>query len=126
MFSMILQKFHIFRNILQAQPKLLLDATISGSLMFKSAEDAISIIDLMALNEHQVNYNTGASQLKVGTLELGTNDAIFAHNKLLTQTMEELTKQLSNLPQNFCELCTGDQLTGFCPLAGEEVNYMEN
>lgn len=35
---------------------------------------------------------------KDGIIELGTNDAILAQNKLLTQTVEELAKQLSKLP----------------------------
>lgn len=69
--------------------------------MSKSVEDAISIIDQMTLNDHQVHYNRGASQQKAGILELWTNDVILAQNKLLTQTVEELTKQLSTLPQQF-------------------------
>lgn len=54
----------IFRNDLQPQLKLLLDATASGSLMSKSAKDAIIIIDRMTLNDHQVQYNRGPSQKK--------------------------------------------------------------
>lgn len=49
-----LTQIHIFRNGLQPQPKLLLDATTSGSLLAKSAEEAISIINRMALTNHQV------------------------------------------------------------------------
>lgn len=45
-------QLHILRNGLQAQIKLLLDETTSGSLMSKSTEDAISIIDHMALIDH--------------------------------------------------------------------------
>lgn len=74
-------------------------------------------------------------------LELGMNDAILAQNKLLTQIVEELTKQLSKLPQQlkemhslagapqqiaFCELCTRDHQTGVFPPINEEVNYMGN
>lgn len=62
----------------------MIDATIYGSLMSKSVEDAIFIIGRMALNDHQVHYNRGASQQKVGILKLGTNDAILAKNKLVT------------------------------------------
>lgn len=53
----------------------------------------------MTLNNHQVQYNRRSSQRKAGIIVLGTNDAILAQNKLLTQTMEELTKKLSKLPQ---------------------------
>ncbi|XP_058725956.1 uncharacterized protein LOC131597266 [Vicia villosa] len=125
-----MSQIHIFHNGLLPQPKLLLDATAGGSLIAKSAAEAISIIDRMALTDHQVQHNRGTVQKKPGVLELGTNDAILAQNKLLTQTVEELTKQLSKLPQQlkdvhgssnasqqvaFCELCTGDHPTGFCP-----------
>ena len=83
----------------------------------------------MTLTDHQVQYNRGTAQKKPGMLELGMNNAILAQNKLLTQTVEELTKQLSRLPQPlkemhgsvgapqqiaFCELCPGDHRTGFC------------
>lgn len=59
--------------------------------MSKSAEDAITIIDQMALNGHLVHYNRGLSQQKAGFLELRINYAILAHNKWITQTVEELT-----------------------------------
>lgn len=95
----------------------------------------------MTLNNYQVHYNIGSSQRKAGIMELGTNDEMLAQNKLLMQTMEELTKKLSKLPQqqkviqeapskpqhiSFCELCTGGHLTGFCPPSNEEVNYLGN
>ncbi|MCI08202.1 hypothetical protein A2U01_0029277, partial [Trifolium medium] len=66
---------------------------------------------------------------------------LLAQNKLLTQALEELTKQLSKLPQQlkemhevpskhkqvaYCELCNGDHSTGYCPSSNEEVNYMGN
>ncbi|XP_058726128.1 uncharacterized protein LOC131597447 [Vicia villosa] len=132
-----MSQIHIFRNGLLPQPKLLLDATAGGSLIAKSAEEAIAIIDRMALTDHQVQHNRGTVQKKAGILELGTNDAILAQNKLLTQTVEELIKQLSKLPQQLkemhgssstsqqvalCELCTGDHPTGFCPPINEEKN----
>ena len=74
-------------------------------------------------------------------MDLGTNDAILAQNKLLSQQVEELTKQMARLPQQLkelqdiphkpkqvasCELCSGDHQTGFCPTESEEANYMAN
>lgn len=72
--------------------------------MSKSVKDVIAIIDKMTINDHQVQHNRGLSQKKVGIIELGTNDAILAHNKLLTQTIEELTKQMLKLPQQLKEM----------------------
>lgn len=52
-----LTQIHIFRHGLQPQPKTLLDANAGGSLMSKSAKEAISVIDKMTLNEHQGQHN---------------------------------------------------------------------
>lgn len=73
-----LTQIHIFWNGLQPQPKLLLDATTSGSLLSKSEEDVVSIIDRMALNDHHVQYKRGTMQRKPSILELGANDVILA------------------------------------------------
>ncbi|MCI19518.1 hypothetical protein A2U01_0040674, partial [Trifolium medium] len=42
-------------------------------------------------------YNRNPSQRKPGILELDTSDVVLAQNKLLTNTVEELSKQMSNL-----------------------------
>lgn len=47
---------HIFKNGLQQQPKLLLDASAWGFLMSKSTEDAIVITGRMTLNDNQRKY----------------------------------------------------------------------
>src|SRR3954466_3842810 len=136
-----LTQIHIFRNGLQPVHKTLLDATAGGSLMPKSVEESITIIDRMALNDRQSQHDRSPSQRKPGVLELNTNDAILAQNKILSQQVELLTKQMSKLPQQMkeihgmqmtshvasCELCQGDHPTGFCPPPeGGEVNYVNN
>ncbi|CAJ2661681.1 uncharacterized protein LOC123886209 [Trifolium pratense] len=136
-----LTQIHIFRNGLLQQSKLLLDATAGGSLLSLSAADATAIIEKMALSDHQGEYSRNPSQRKPGVIELGTGDAVLAQNKLISQSLEEITKQLSKLPQQmkemqegsskpkqvaYCQLCTGDHPTGHCPPADEEVNYMGN
>ncbi|MCI32040.1 hypothetical protein A2U01_0053252, partial [Trifolium medium] len=118
-----LTQIHIFRNGLQHQPKLFLDVAAGGSLMSKSAEDAIAIIEKMALSDHQGQYNRGSSQRKAGIMELGTIYAMLAQNTFFTQTVEEFTQQLSKLSHQikemqegprkpkqvaYCELCTGN------------------
>ncbi|XP_058726287.1 uncharacterized protein LOC131597617 [Vicia villosa] len=118
-----LTQIHIFRNGLQLVHKTLLDATAGGSLMSKSTEDAIMIIDRMALNDIQTQHDRSPSQRKPGVLELNTNDAILAQNKILSQQVELLTKQMSKLQHQMkeihgmqmtshvasCELCQGYQ-----------------
>ncbi|MCI48216.1 hypothetical protein A2U01_0069459, partial [Trifolium medium] len=62
---------------------------------------------------------------------------VLAQNKLLTNTVDQLSKQMTKM-LNYqeeankakhvasCELCTGDHPTGHCPPANEEVNFMGN
>lgn len=57
-----LTQIHIFQNGLQPQPMVLLDATDGDSLLSKSAENAVFIINRMALNDHQVQYNRGTTK----------------------------------------------------------------
>jgi hypothetical protein len=134
-----LTQIHIFLNGLQSTHKTLLDATAGGSLMSKNAEEAKVIIDRMALNDRQSQHDRSPSQRKPRVLELNTNDAILAQNKLLSQQVELLTQQMSKLPQQLkeiqvsqdrhqvacCELCQGDHPTGYCPPL-EEVSYVNN
>ena len=80
---------------------------------------------------------------KKGVLDLSTLDAIIAQNKILTQQIEALTKQMSKLPQQLhavnspsiqnqalnCDFCEGDNLNGQCSYQNpseEEVQYMNN
>jgi hypothetical protein len=117
---------------------MLLDATAGGSLLSLSAADATAIIEKMALSDHQAEYNRNSAQKKQsGMIELGTSDAMLAQNKLLTNTVEELSKKMSKLisiqedqskPKQVaaCQLYNGDHPTGHCPPATEEVRYVSN
>ncbi|GAU37821.1 hypothetical protein TSUD_276390 [Trifolium subterraneum] len=126
-----LTQIHIFRNGLQQQSNLLLDATAGGSLLSLSVADATTIIEKMALSDRQGEYNRNPSQRKPGILELDTSYAVLAQNKLLTNTVEELSKQMSKLISiqegqskakqvAYCQLCTGDHPTGHCSPNDEE------
>ncbi|XP_045816664.1 uncharacterized protein LOC123909798 [Trifolium pratense] len=130
-----LTQIHIFRNGLLQDSKLLLDATAGGSLLSLSAADATTIIEKMSLSDRQSERSK--TQKKPGILELDPSDAVLAQNKLLTNTVEELSKQMSKLMTlqegsgkakqvASCELCTGDHPTGHCPPSHEEVNFMAN
>ena len=55
-------QMHIFRNGLQPQPKLLLNATAGGSLMEKTTEEAVEIIERMERNDHQVQHDRSMVQ----------------------------------------------------------------
>ncbi|GAU21677.1 hypothetical protein TSUD_242490 [Trifolium subterraneum] len=132
-----LTQIHIFRNGLLQQIKLLLDATAGGSLLSLSAADATAIIEKMSLSDRQGDYNRNPVHKKAGILELDTSDAVLAQNKLLTNTVDQLSKQMARMISlqeetgkakqvAFCELCTGDHATRHCPPTKEEVNFMGN
>lgn len=97
-------KICIFLNVLLKQPKLLLDTTAIGSLMTKSIEDAILIIQIMTLNDPRIQYIIGTSQKKLRALKMNTCDNMLAQNKLLMQTMEKISKKLSKFSHKFIEI----------------------
>ncbi|XP_068475201.1 uncharacterized protein [Phaseolus vulgaris] len=87
--------------------------------------------------------DAAAGVQKKGVLDLSTSDAILAQNKILTQQIEALTKQMSKLPQQLhavnspsmqnqalkCDFCGGNHLNGQCSYQNpseEEVQFMNN
>jgi len=123
-------QIHLFRQGLKNETKVLLDASVGGSLMSKTLFDAVKIIDQMALTDQKSSHNRSPSQRKAGILELESSDAFLAQNKLLTQQIEALQKGMKDMPKqileqfqkeggfsqvNACELCLGDHPTGCCP-----------
>ena len=77
---------------------MILDVSAGGTMMSKSPEEAIVIIDSIAANDYQSRHDRAPIQKK-GILELDTQNAILAQNKLLTQQIEALIKQISLIPQ---------------------------
>ncbi|XP_020236625.1 uncharacterized protein LOC109816146 [Cajanus cajan] len=131
-------QLNMFCNGLRPQTKMLLDASAGGSMMMKDSKEAITIIDVLAANDYQAHHDR-SQPTKRGILELDTQNAILAQNKLLSQQMEELKKQMSKLqvgsssrPQQVmrCDFCAGDHPNGHCTISEseqeEEVNYMNN
>ena len=75
---------------------------------------------------------------------MNTTDALLVQNKILTQQLEQLTAQMTQLPQKlhvvqslqsqnvplWCDFCGGDHLNGHCSYQNNafeaEVNYMGN
>jgi len=111
-------------------------------MMSVDAEQATRIIDALASTDYQAQHDKYTVQKK-GVLDLSTSNAILAQNKILTQQIEALTKQMSKLPQQLhalnspsiqnqalkCDFCGGDHLNGQCSYQNpseEEVQYMNN
>ncbi|XP_020209235.1 uncharacterized protein LOC109794168, partial [Cajanus cajan] len=131
-------QLNMFCNGLRPQTKMLLDASAGGSMMMKDSEEAITIIDALAASDYQAHHDRSQPS-KRGILELDTQNAILAQNKLLSQQMEEIRKQMSKLQVGSssrsqqvmrCDFCAGDHPNGQCSISEseqeEEVNYMNN
>ena len=76
---------------------MILDASTGGTMMSKSLEEAIVIIDSITTNDYQSHHDRALTQRK-GIMELDTQSAILAQNKLLTQQIEALTNKISQRP----------------------------
>jgi len=131
----------LFLAGLKSQSKLMLDASAGGSIKWKTPEEAYELIENMAANDNEA-YTERAHSQKKGILELQSQDALLAQNKIMTQQLETLMKKLSQLPQELqnasiaqlqqvqsCELCGGNHTNGQCAMPStsqEEVSYMGN
>ena len=117
----------------------MLDASVGGSIKWKTLEEAYELIENMATNDNEAYIKRVHSQKK-GILELQSQDALLAQNKIMTQQLETLMKKLSQLPQELqnssvaqlqqaqsCELCGRNHTNGQCAMPStsqEEVSYM--
>ncbi|KAF1878053.1 hypothetical protein Lal_00041803, partial [Lupinus albus] len=68
---------------------VLFDAIVGGSLMTKSFEEVIEIIESIATS-YQQGHHFKYNQPKRRVLKLDAHYAILAHNRLLTQQIDEI------------------------------------
>jgi len=115
----------IFHNGLRPDTKMILDAVVGGTMMDVDVEQATRIIDALASTDYQAQHDQQVVQNK-GMLDLSTFDELLAQNKILTQQIEAITKQLSKLPQQLqvvqsspnqgqplkCDFCGGEHSNG--------------
>ena len=89
-----IQQVSIFYNGVKPSTRMLIDASAGGSLSTKTAEEAMELIEVMASNECLVSER---GMPKRGVMELNLQDAFLAQSKLMTQALEKLTLQISEL-----------------------------
>jgi len=135
-------QLNIFHNGLRPDTKMILDAAAGGTMITVDAEQATRIIDALASTNYQAQHDRHTMQKK-RVLDLSISDAILAQNKILTQQIKALTKQMSRLPQQLhavnspsiqnqalkCDFYGGDHLNGQCSYQNpseEEVQYINN
>ncbi|XP_017441057.1 uncharacterized protein LOC108346488 [Vigna angularis] len=133
-----------FCNGLQPHIKMIQDASFGGSVLFKTADEAIAFIKNMASTDMRSQHGRTQAHRR-GVYELGAQDEILAQNKLLAQQMELLTQHMAKLPQQLqamqahaqphhqvmiCDFCGDNHPNGHCQVPSssqpEEVNYMGN
>jgi len=74
----------LFLAGLKSQSKLMLDVFVGGSIKWKTPEETYELIANMAANDNEA-YTERAHSQKKGILELQSQDAILAQNKIMTQ-----------------------------------------
>ena len=137
-------QLNIFIDGLRLQSKQLLDASAGGKIKLKTPEEAMDLIENMASSDHAILHDMVHIPTKKSLLELSSQDALLAQNKLLSNQLEALTETLSKFPTQLhasqplpssvlqvtvCTLCGGAHGSGLCIPTEEtshEVNYMGN
>ena len=109
----------------------------------KTPEEAMELIENMVVSDHALLHDRTHVPTKRSLLELSSQDALLAQNKLLAKHLESLTETLSKLPTQLqatqpshstvmqvggCSIYRGVHESGCCiPLDDvKEVNYMGN
>ena len=133
----------IFHNGLRPDTKMIVDAAAGGTMMSVDVEQATRIIESLVSTDYQAQHSRQVAQPKKGILELTTADAILAQNKILTQQVEAIAKQMANLPKQLnaiqstqvqnpvltCDFCGGNHQNGNCSYQNqseEEALFMNN
>ncbi|XP_028186542.1 uncharacterized protein LOC114373221 [Glycine soja] len=142
-FSELVQ-LNIFINGLRPHSKQLLDASTSGKIKLKTLDEAMELIENMTASDHVILRDRAYTPTKKSLLELTSQDALLAQNKLLAKQIEALTETLNKLPQQLhavqpthllvmqiggCNIYGGVHESGMCMAqndASKEVNYKTN
>jgi len=122
----------------------LLDASAGGKIKLKTPKEAMELIENMAASDHAILHDRTHIPIKRSLLELTSQDALLAQNKLLAKQLETLIETLNKLPTQFhavqpthstvmqvggCRICGGAHESGACMTqedSSKEVNYMAN
>ncbi|KAH1214250.1 hypothetical protein GmHk_14G042021 [Glycine max] len=111
-------QLNIFIDGLQPQSKQLVDASAGGKIKLKTPKEAMELIQNMAASDHVILRDRTYVPTKRSLLELTTQDATLAQNKLLSQQIEALTETLNKLPQ---QLQAGQSQQEKPPISIEEM-----
>ena len=91
-------QLNMFIDGLRPQTKQLLDASAGGKIKLKTPEEATELIENMSASDHAILRDRVLQPTKKSLLELSSQDALLAQNKLLSKQLEILTETLGKLP----------------------------
>ncbi|MCH87593.1 hypothetical protein A2U01_0008466, partial [Trifolium medium] len=128
-------QMQMFTQGLRPQTRMILDASAGGSLKNRDEGEVRELVESMTQNEYRAQNDRGAKKREV--LELDTQTALLAQQKLMTSQMEAMMKLLSTAQSNTsqvnkveqarCDFCLQDHPNGGCfPEGSEEAKYLAN
>jgi len=94
-------QLNIFIDGLRPYSKQLLDASAGDKIKLKTLEEAMELIENMVVSDHAILRDRTHIPTKRSLLELSSQDALLAQNKLLSKQLKTLTETLSNLANQF-------------------------
>ncbi|KAL4283147.1 hypothetical protein GQ457_16G015010 [Hibiscus cannabinus] len=111
--------------------RMMLDASANGTLLDKSAEEAIEILDRLANNDYQFpSTRKGMTRRNVTAYELEPIDAISAQLAALTNMVKNLQRpsnsQEVKVIVSYCDLCNANHDLFECPQNPESSFYVGN
>jgi len=74
----------IFRNRMNVETRMLLDASVGGSIRVKTGLEVQNLIEIMAQNEYCVEIEQG----EIGVLGVNENSILLASQTLMSKQME--------------------------------------
>ena len=92
-------QLNIFIDGLWPHSKQLLDAFAGGKIKLKTLDEAMKLIENMVASDYVILRDRAYTPTKKILLELTSQDALVAQNKLLAKQLETLIETLSKLPQ---------------------------
>ncbi|XP_045831666.1 uncharacterized protein LOC123923068 [Trifolium pratense] len=129
-------QMQMFTQGLRPQTRMILDASAGGSLKNRDEGEVRELVESMSQNEYRAQNDRGAKK-KGDILELDTQAALLAQQKLMTSQMEAMMKLISNskvqtppvgkIESERCDFCLQDHPNGGCfPEGSEEARYLAN
>ncbi|KAL4387142.1 hypothetical protein GQ457_09G022200 [Hibiscus cannabinus] len=125
------KKVIMFYNGVNAPTRMMLDASANGTLLDKSAEEAIEILDRLANNDYQFpSTRRGMARRNGTTYELEPIDSISAQLAALTNMVKNLQRPSSSqevkVISSYCDLCNANHDSFECPQNLESSFYVGN